>query len=191
MPESAFATAAAAINECGRVATSLADFDRLRSLVDSAEQQYRARLADQAEPQPPPEHLVMDHHGQLGQAIQRQGADTQEEPLHSGQQTGWLFSDAVSGLIFGKTTRFHVRKCAVSCVRLRDAVAGAEPIQFEFGVGWRAVVAAGWKHTVCVSAEGEVFSWGSGNAGCLGLGDTESKLEPVQVRGVLEGRAVA
>ena len=51
-------------------------------------------------------------------------------------------------------------------------------------------VAAGSSHTVCVSAEGEVFLWGSGYCGRLGLGDEEGRLELTLVGGVLRGRVL-
>jgi len=52
-------------------------------------------------------------------------------------------------------------------------------------------VAAGEVHTVCSTADGSVFTWGSGVCGQLGLGDDESnRLLPTLVRGELQGKQV-
>ena len=52
-------------------------------------------------------------------------------------------------------------------------------------------VAAGQCHTICTTADGSVFTWGSGHYGKLGLGDDKStRLLPTLVRGELQGKAV-
>ena len=52
-------------------------------------------------------------------------------------------------------------------------------------------LAAGSCHTICTTADGFVFTWGSGDCGRLGLGDDYSnKLTPALVRGELQNRAV-
>ena len=51
-------------------------------------------------------------------------------------------------------------------------------------------VAAGGAHTACLTADGLVLVCGDGNAGQLGVGDTEDRVVPTLVRGELEGRKV-
>ena len=55
-------------------------------------------------------------------------------------------------------------------------------------------VAAGAHHTVCTTADGSVFSWGSNDNGVLGLGDLGSdgldRTVPASVRGELRKRTV-
>ena len=49
--------------------------------------------------------------------------------------------------------------------------------------------AAGTHHTICTTADGSVFTWGSGECGKLGLGDDRSdKLVPTLVRGELQSK---
>lgn len=45
-------------------------------------------------------------------------------------------------------------------------------------------VACGDNHTVCVTEEGEVYSWGFGKKGALGHGSTESVSQPKKVEGL-------
>ena len=55
-------------------------------------------------------------------------------------------------------------------------------------VGKRVVgVSASDSHSVAVTADGEVFSWGEGDSGCLGHGNEEDVLTPKQVEGILTG----
>lgn len=42
-------------------------------------------------------------------------------------------------------------------------------------------VACGFAHTLAVSTSGQVFSWGCGKFGQLGLGTQESKHQPVEI----------
>ncbi|CAM9711346.1 unnamed protein product, partial [Scytosiphon promiscuus] len=50
-------------------------------------------------------------------------------------------------------------------------------------------IAAGWRHSVAVTAEGAVFAWGCGTEGRLGLGSHADARSPRQVR-ALASRAV-
>lgn len=40
------------------------------------------------------------------------------------------------------------------------------------------IVAAGWSHSVAVTASGDMWTWGSNQFGQLGLGDTEDRFAP-------------
>jgi len=62
----------------------------------------------------------------------------------------------------------------------RLAPARVQVEQFDSGQGraFFVMVAAGDAHTVCIEAEGVVWSWGSGVEGCLGDGDTLAKCDP-------------
>lgn len=42
-------------------------------------------------------------------------------------------------------------------------------------------VACGWQHTLCLTLDGRVFSWGYGEDGQLGHNDTEDSLSPKEV----------
>ena len=42
-------------------------------------------------------------------------------------------------------------------------------------------VACGWQHTLCLSQEGRVYSWGYGEEGQLGHDDTEDCLSPKEI----------
>merc|ERR1711935_1299574 len=50
-------------------------------------------------------------------------------------------------------------------------------------------VAAGDNHTLCVTADGSLFSWGGNVNGQLGVGDTETRHVPTLVTG-LQGKQV-
>mmetsp|Transcript_24527 Transcript_24527/g.30586 ORF Transcript_24527/g.30586 Transcript_24527/m.30586 type:complete len:215 (+) Transcript_24527:282-926(+) len=45
-------------------------------------------------------------------------------------------------------------------------------------------VACGDKHTVCVTEDGAVYSWGNGRSGALGHSNTENSAEPKRVEGL-------
>ena len=49
--------------------------------------------------------------------------------------------------------------------------------------------AAGHYHTLCITADGSLFSWGSNHSGQLGVGDTEVRRVPTLVAG-LQGKQV-
>ena len=51
-------------------------------------------------------------------------------------------------------------------------------------------VAAGGHHTMCVTEDGAVFSFGNNYKGQLGVGDTERRLVPTLLRGELENKSV-
>jgi alpha-tubulin suppressor-like RCC1 family protein len=43
-------------------------------------------------------------------------------------------------------------------------------------------VACGFHHTICLTADGELFAWGGGKEGSLGLGNWESSASPAKVK---------
>jgi alpha-tubulin suppressor-like RCC1 family protein len=45
-------------------------------------------------------------------------------------------------------------------------------------------VACGFHHTLCLTANGQLFAWGKGKEGALGVGDWENRTEPTLVKGV-------
>ena len=45
-------------------------------------------------------------------------------------------------------------------------------------------VACGFQHTVCVTEEGEVYAWGYGKNGALGLGDWQQVNMPKKIEGL-------
>ena len=48
--------------------------------------------------------------------------------------------------------------------------------------GARIVMAAcGFEHSVAATAEGDIFTWGAGHAGCLGHNDDQSRLAPAKL----------
>lgn len=44
-------------------------------------------------------------------------------------------------------------------------------------------IAAGGAHSACITASGELFTWGKGRYGRLGHGDSEDQLKPKLVCG--------
>jgi len=42
-------------------------------------------------------------------------------------------------------------------------------------------VACGFHHTLCLTSDGELFAWGGGKEGALGLGDWNNQSVPVKV----------
>eukprot|EP00802_Teleaulax_amphioxeia_P007464 Tamp_07470.p1 GENE.Tamp_07470~~Tamp_07470.p1 ORF type:complete len:751 (-),score=117.76 Tamp_07470:241-2352(-) len=46
-------------------------------------------------------------------------------------------------------------------------------------------VACASEHTMCITRDGKVYVWGRGGGGQLGLGDTEDRMEPVEVTGLV------
>ena len=79
---------------------------------------------------------------------------------------------------------------AVSCPLLRDTVNAAEPTKFEASLWSRARVAACGVHTLCVSEGGGVFALGANTKGQLGVGDTENRVVPTLVTGLLKTKTV-
>ena len=51
-------------------------------------------------------------------------------------------------------------------------------------------LAAGAEHTVCVTIDGSVYSWGDGSDGQLGLDDTADRAVPTPIGGQLYGATV-
>ena len=49
-------------------------------------------------------------------------------------------------------------------------------------------VAVGGNHTIVVDSVGDVWAWGLGDSGQLGLGDLENRCEPVQAAPGLAGQ---
>lgn len=45
-------------------------------------------------------------------------------------------------------------------------------------------IAAGGAHSACITAAGDLFTWGKGRYGRLGHGDSEDQLKPKLVRNV-------
>ena len=93
-------------------------------------------------------------------------------------------------LILGKTSRHNVKMVAVSCPLLRDTVNAAEPIKFETSPWSRARITAGGNHTLCVNEGGRVFGWGNNKYGLHGVGDTENRVVPTLVTGLLKTKSV-
>lgn len=46
-------------------------------------------------------------------------------------------------------------------------------------------IAAGGAHSACITAAGDLFTWGKGRYGRLGHGDSEDQLKPKLVRNLL------
>lgn len=46
-------------------------------------------------------------------------------------------------------------------------------------------IAAGGAHSACITASGELYTWGKGRYGRLGHGDSEDQLKPKLVRSLL------
>ena len=99
-------------------------------------------------------------------------------------------SAELSGLILGKTSRYNVRMFAVSCLLLRDTVNAAEPIKFEVLPWAQTRIACGSEHTLCVNAGGRLFGWGRNEKSQLGVGDTEMRVVPTLVTGLLKTKTV-
>ena len=79
---------------------------------------------------------------------------------------------------------------AVSCPLLRDTVNATEPITFETSPWAQMQIAAGVYHTLCVNEGGRVSGWGGNNNGQLGVGDTENRVVPTLVTGLLKTKTV-
>lgn len=57
------------------------------------------------------------------------------------------------------------------------------PVRVETLVGCKAVtLSCGWTHTAVLTDSGEVYAWGSGETGALGLGSTDNQWLPVLVK---------
>ena len=108
------------------------------------------------------------------------------------QRVGWpvMLPREVSCGILSKTSRYHAKMCAVSSLRLQGLVLSAEPIKFESKWG-RQRLAANRHHSLAVTADGSLFSWGDGEDGKLGVGDEDMRIVPTLVQGELKGKTVA
>ena len=66
------------------------------------------------------------------------------------------------------------------------------PKKVEAFVGQRAIaVSAGWQHTLALTADGAVWSWGGGDFGRLGHGDAQRQLQPKKIEAFTGQRVVA
>ena len=123
------------------------------------------------------EQQLAQAQAQLQRAIPAQQEHRQlVRKLQTTQRACWnqSLSAELSGLIFGKTSRYNVRMVAVSCPLLRGTANAAEPITFEVSPWSRTRVAAGGMHALCVNAAGRAFGWGLNTSGQLGVGNTET-----------------
>ena len=139
------------------------------------------------------EQQLAQAQAQLQQTIPAQQEHRQlVQKLQAMQCACWnrSLSAELSGLILAKTSRYNVRMVAVSCPLLRDTVNAAEPIKFEVSPWSRARIAAGGYHTVCVDAGGRVFAWGLNMFGQLVVGDTENRVVPTLVTGLLKSKTM-
>jgi alpha-tubulin suppressor-like RCC1 family protein len=64
---------------------------------------------------------------------------------------------------------------------LGDVSNRSSPVQVGVLTGWSKVSASGAKHMLAVKTNGTLWSWGSGYAGVLGLGNTTNYSSPKQV----------
>ena len=46
-------------------------------------------------------------------------------------------------------------------------------------------IACGYAYSACISQQGAVYMWGAGANGRLGLGDSENRLIPTEIRSPL------
>ena len=73
-----------------------------------------------------------------------------------------------------------------------DAQRQPQPKKVEAFAGQRVVaVTAANDHSLAITADGAVWSWGCGNSGRLGHGDQQSQLLPKKVEALVERRVVA
>ena len=76
--------------------------------------------------------------------------------------------------------------------RGRDAAQHADPPPFDVGRRTRREsVSAGWYHSVAITADGAVWSWGGGVVGQLGHGDRQDQLLPKKIEALAGQRVVA
>jgi len=52
-------------------------------------------------------------------------------------------------------------------------------------------VSAGYRHSACVTQDGQLFTWGEGDYGRLGLGDNTSRNSPTLVKEITNAGAVS
>ena len=57
--------------------------------------------------------------------------------------------------------------------------------------GHVTVIAAGHKHSACITVRGHLYTWGRGNSGQLGHGDKRERTQPQRVEGIGEVSVVA
>jgi len=66
------------------------------------------------------------------------------------------------------------------------------PKEIETFAGQRAIaLSAGTRHSLAITADGSVWSWGDGGFGKLGHGDQQTQLLPKKVEALAGGRVVA
>eukprot|EP00277_Geminigera_cryophila_P015265 CAMPEP_0179451522 /NCGR_PEP_ID=MMETSP0799-20121207/35587_1 /TAXON_ID=46947 /ORGANISM="Geminigera cryophila, Strain CCMP2564" /LENGTH=179 /DNA_ID=CAMNT_0021246887 /DNA_START=187 /DNA_END=723 /DNA_ORIENTATION=+ len=81
----------------------------------------------------------------------------------------WAFENGRSGVLLGLGTN--------ACQVLPGCVGGANVFDGKAVV----MVAAGRKHTACVVSDGTLWSWGKGDYGRLGNGDSKPRQRPERV----------
>jgi len=99
-------------------------------------------------------------------------------------------SPEICGVILSKTSRHHAKMCVVSSRLLGAVVQSAEPITFDVAPFSRQRLVASGYHSLAVTADGSLFSWGSGFYGRLGLGGEYSRYVPTLVQGELKSKPV-
>ena len=52
-------------------------------------------------------------------------------------------------------------------------------------------VSAGYRHSACVTQDGQLFTWGEGDYGRLGLGDNTSRNVPTLVKEISTAASVS
>lgn len=71
---------------------------------------------------------------------------------------------------FSQDQYFHFSPC--DRPRVIESLRGIEVVD----------IAAGGAHSACITAAGDLFTWGKGRYGRLGHGDSEDQLKPKLVR---------
>ena len=139
------------------------------------------------------------YHGQLGHGIEKDElspkevtvdftTDIDEVIVHVACGESHTIAVSSTGAVYtwgnnscGRTGQGKSQRIA----RLPRLVRGGD---FATGIGGRRIIigiSASASHTACVSQEGEVFTFGSGNYGKLGHGNEDSSFVPILVKGLV------